>query len=55
MIGPSHMMRAVLANSIKVIVSGLVITGLAGSFTSIGAYTEMMEPYTQCYPDCDRD
>ena len=41
LIGPSHLMRAFLPNQLKVVISGLILTGLAGSFTSIGAYTEM--------------
>lgn len=55
MIGPSHLLRNYLANSLSVILSGLVLTGLAGSFTSIGAYTEMHEPFIQMYPKCDKD
>lgn len=31
------------------------MTGLAGSFTSIGAYTEMHDPFIKLYPKCDRE
>lgn len=55
LIGPSHLLRNYLPNSLFVILSGLVLTGLAGSFTSIGAYTEMYEPFNQMYPKCDKD
>ncbi len=44
-IGPSYLLRNYLPNSLKLMIFGLVLTGLAGSFTSIGAYTEIYEPY----------
>jgi MFS family permease len=55
LIGPSHILRALLPNQLKVIISGLILTGLAGSFTSIGAYTEMNDPYVQLNPKCDKE
>ena len=45
MIGPSYFLRKFLPDSLTIIVLGLLIIGLAGSYTSIGAYTEMYEPY----------
>ncbi len=33
----------------------MILTGLAGSFTSIGAYTEMHDPFVELNPRCDRD
>ena len=53
MIGPSAFLK--IKNSLTPIISGLLLTGLAGSFTSIGAYTEMHEPYIKLNPNCDRD
>jgi MFS family permease len=55
LIGPSHILRAILPNQLKVIISGLILTGLAGSFTSIGAYTEMNDPYVKLNPKCDKE
>jgi MFS family permease len=55
LIGPSYILRALLPNQLKVIISGLILTGLAGSFTSIGAYTEMNDPYVQLNPKCDKE
>ncbi len=53
LIGPSSILK--LPNYLTIIISGLLLTGLAGSFTSIGAYTEMYEPYIKINPNCDRD
>jgi hypothetical protein len=55
MIGPSHLLRAILPDKLSIIISGLVLTGLAGSFTSIGAYTEMHDPYVNLHPNCDKN
>jgi hypothetical protein len=44
-LGPSHIMSKFLPGNLTMIISGLILIGLAGSFTSIGAYTEMYEPY----------
>jgi len=45
LLGPSHIFSKFLPENLTMIVSGLILIGLAGSFTSIGAYTEMYEPY----------
>jgi hypothetical protein len=55
MIGPSHLLRGLIPDSITMIVLGLFFIGLAGSFTSIGAYTEMYEPFVKLNPGCNKD
>jgi MFS family permease len=55
MIGPSHVFRAILPNNLAIIISGLLLTGLAGSFTAISAYSEMHDPFIEDNPHCDRE
>ena len=55
MIGPSYLLRRIIPDSLIVIVIGLFLIGLAGSYTSIGAYTEMYEPYVKINPSCNKD
>jgi len=45
LLGPSHFLSKFLPENLTMIIMGLILIGLAGSFTSIGAYTEMYEPY----------
>jgi hypothetical protein len=45
LLGPSHFLSKFLPENLTMIILGLILIGLAGSFTSIGAYTEMYEPY----------
>ena len=45
LLGPSHILGKFMPDNLTMIISGLILIGLAGSFTSIGAYTEMYEPY----------
>ena len=53
--GPSYLLQSFLPNTLPVIISGLLLMGLADSFTSIGAYTEMHDPFVSVNPGCDRD
>lgn len=55
LLGPSHILRSILPNTLPVILGGLLLCGLTGSFTSIAAYTEMNEPYLREHPGCNRD
>lgn len=54
-LGPSHILRKFLPQNLTMIILGLILIGLASSFTSIGAYTEMYEPYVEFNPTCDKD
>ena len=47
LIGPSHLLG--LPNSLAVIVSGLFLTGIANTFTTISTYKEMHDPYIERY------
>ena len=53
LLGPSHILSKFIPENLTMIIIGLILIGLAGSFTSIGAYTEMYEPYVERYPTCD--
>lgn len=55
LIGPSYLLGAIFPNSLGVIIPGLLLTGLAGSFSSIAAYSEMHDPFVEAHPNCDRE
>ena len=47
LIGPSQIMDSFLPNSLGVIFSGLFLTGLANTFTTISTYKEMHDPFIE--------
>jgi MFS family permease len=47
MIGPSYLLEEYLPNDIFIMISGLFLTGLATSFTTIGTYQEMYQPFIE--------
>jgi MFS family permease len=49
LIGPSYLLANYLPNSISVMIPGLFLTGLVTSFTTIGTYGEMYEPFIELY------
>lgn len=51
MIGPSYILG--LPNELYIVIPGLFLTGLAGSFTAISAYSEMCDPFVDEHPHCD--
>jgi hypothetical protein len=49
LIGPSHIFSSFLPNKLIVIFSGLFLTGLANTFTTISTYQEMHDPFVETF------
>lgn len=49
LIGPSHLLSFILPDKWGIIMGGLILTGLANTFTTIATYQEMYEPFMQRY------